>query len=153
MPSALSIPRRFQATALVALVGLTVVACESGRPTTPTSPTTPTTPTPPTVNLAGTWAGTASVTYDAMDGGGGCSGPVTVTFAQSGTAVSATLPDVSGCIAEPLRFEGALTGNVLQGSIVFPNFTWPTSGQASDDHVTMAALNVSWDLRRVPTSS
>ena len=142
MPSALSTPRRFQASALVALVGLTVVACESG------SPTTPTTPTPTTTNLAGTWAGTASVTWDEMDGGGGCSGPVTVTFAQSGSAVSATLPEVAGCINEPMRFEGTLKGNALRGSIVFPTFTWSTSGQASEDHVTMGATNVSWDLRR-----
>jgi hypothetical protein len=148
VPSALSIPRRFQATALVALVGLTVVACESGRPTTPTSPTTPTTSTPPTINLAGTWAGTASVTYDAMDGGGGCSGPVTVTFAQSGSAVSATMPAVAGCLNEPFRFEGTLKGDALQGRIVFPAFTWSTSGHASEDHLTMAATNVSWDLRR-----
>ena len=149
MRSSVSISRRLHAGALVALAGLTVSACGSGSSTTPTTPTS----LLPAASLSGTWSGTAKVIWDEIDGGGGCSGPVTVTFAQSGTAVSATLPDVSGCIAEPLSFEGALTGNVLQGSIVFPNFTWPTSGQASDDHVTMAALNVSWDLRRVPTSS
>jgi len=149
MRSSVSISRRLHEGALVALGGLTVVACGSGSSTTPTTPTS----LLPAASLSGTWSGTAKVIWDEIDGGGGCSGPVTVTFAQSGTAVSATLPDVSGCIAEPLRFEVALTGNVLQGSIVFPNFTWPTSGQASDDHVTMAALNVSWDLRRVPTSS
>jgi hypothetical protein len=88
------------------------------------------------------------VTWDEIDGGGGCSGPVTVTFAQSGSAVSATLPAVAGCLNEPLRFEGTLKGNALRGSIVFPTFTWSTSGQASEDHVTMAATNVSWDLRR-----
>lgn len=150
MRSFLSIPRRFEASALVALVGLSVVACGSGSSTSPT-PSAPT-PTPPTslpaTNLAGTWAGTASVTWDESDGGGGCSGPVTVTFAQSGSAVSATLPEVAGCIKNPLRFEGTLNGNVLKGSIVFPTFTWPTSGQASEDHVTMAAMNVTWNLRR-----
>ena len=139
MLSALSIRRRFQASALVALVGLTVIACESGRPTTPTSPT---------INLAGTWAGTASVTYDALDGGGGCSGPVTVTFAQDGSAVSATMAAVAGCLNEPFRFEGALKGDALQGRMVFPTFTWFTSGKASEHHVTMAATNVSWDLQR-----
>ena len=142
MLSALSIPRRFQASALVALVGLTVVACESGRPTTPTTPATP------TINLAGTWAGTASVTYDALDGGGGCSGPVTVTFAQNGSAVSATMAAVAGCLNEPFRFEGELKGDALQGRMVFPAFTWFTSGKASEHHVTMAATNVSWDLQR-----
>jgi hypothetical protein len=48
---------------------------------------------------------------------------------------------------EPFRFEGTLTGNV-KGSMVFPTFTWPTSGQVSEDDVTMAAMNVSCDLRR-----
>jgi hypothetical protein len=146
MRSRLSIPPRFQASALVALVGLTVVTCESCSSTTPTHPTTPTSLA--ATNLAGTWAGTAKVTWHEIDGGGGCSGPVTVTFAQRGSAVSATLPEVVGCLNEPLRFEGALKGNVLQGSIVFPIYTWPTSGQASEDHVTMAAMNVFWDLRR-----
>ena len=144
-----SISRRLHAGALVTLGGLTVVACGLGNSTTPTTPTS----LLPAASLSGTWSGTAKVIWDEIDGGGGCSGPVTVTFAQSGTAVSATLPEVPRCIAEPLRFEGTLTGNVLRGSIVFPAFTWPTSGQASDDHVTMAALNVSWDLRRFPTSS
>jgi hypothetical protein len=139
MRSTLSMPRRFQASALVAVVGLTVVACESG------SSTNPTRTSPPATNLSGAWIGTASVSWD---DGGGCSGPVTVTFAQSSSAVSATLPEVAGCIDEPLRFEGTLTGNVLQGSIVFPTFTWLTSGKASEGHVTMAAANVSWELRR-----
>lgn len=147
MRSPLSIlRRRFQASALVALVGLTVVACDSDSSRTQTPPTTPT--SVPAINLAGTWAGTARVTWDETEGGGGCSGPVAVTFAHSGSAVSATLPKVAGCLNEPLRFEGTLSGNVLRGSIVFPAFTWPTSGQASEDRVTMAAKNVSWDLRR-----
>jgi hypothetical protein len=144
MRSPVSMPQRFQAGALVALVGLAVVACESGSSTTPTTPTSMS----PAARLAGTWTGTANVIWHELDGGGGCSGPVTVTFAHSGSAVSATLPAVSECIKEPLRFEGTLTGNVLVGSIVFPIFTWPTSGQASEDHVTMAAMNVSWNLRR-----
>src|SRR4029078_1236028 len=118
-------PRRFQANALVAVVGFTVVACESGSSTKPT-------PTSPATNLAGAWVRTASVSWE---DGGGCSGPVTVTFAQTRSAVSATLPEVAGCIDEPLRFEGTLTGNVLQGSIVFPTFTWRASGQASERHV------------------
>jgi hypothetical protein len=99
-----------------------------------------------TTNLAGTWVGTAKVTWDEIDGGGGCSGPVTVTFAQSGSAVSATLPAVAGCINEPMRFEGTVKGDALRGSIGV--FNWHTSGQVSEDHVTMAATNVSWDLRR-----
>ena len=142
MPSALSILQRVQASALVALVGLTVVACESGRSTTPTAPTSPS-----ATNLTGTWTGTASVTWDAMDGGGGCSGSVTVTFAHSGSAVSAMLPAVVECLNNPFRFEGTLRGNVLQGRVV-STVTWPVNGQASEDHVTMAAMNVRWDLRR-----
>jgi hypothetical protein len=86
------------------------------------------------------------VTWDEIDGGGGCSGPVTVTFAQSGSAISATLPEVAGCIGEPMRFEGTLKGNALRGSI--GTFAWSTSGQVSGDHLTMGAMNVSWDLRR-----
>ena len=151
MRSPLSTPRGFQASAFVALLGLCVAACDSGSSISPTpiSPT-PTAPTaPPAINLAGTWAGTASAIWDEMEGGGGCSGPVTATFAQSGSAVSATLPGVAGCISDPpLRFEGTLSGTVLRGNIVFPTFTWPTVGQASEDHLKMAALNVTWDLRR-----
>jgi hypothetical protein len=143
MRSPPSIARRFLAGALVALVGLAAVACESRSSTTPTTPTSPSATT-----LAGTWTGTAKVTWDEIDGGGSCSGPVTVTFAQSGSAVSATLPNVAGCISEPLSFEGRVTGTVLQGSIVFPTFSWPTYGHVSEGHATMAAMNAYWDLRR-----
>jgi len=143
--------RRVQTSALVALVGLIVVACESGSSRSLPAPTAPISTAPTSVSapdLAGTWVGSETVTWDPTDGGGGCSGPVTVTFAHSGSTVTATLPQVPGCVNEPLRFEGTLTGNVLRGNIVFPAYTWPTFGQASEDHVTMAAMNVSWDLRR-----
>jgi hypothetical protein len=138
-----SIRPRLQSGALLTLVGLTIAACAGGS-------TTPTTPTslPTTASLGGTWVGTAKVIWDEVDGGGGCAGPVTVTFAQIGSAVSATLPAVPGCINAPLEFEGTLKGDVLEGSIAFPTFSWPTRGQASDNHVTMAAVNVHWDLQR-----
>ena len=138
MRSPVSMQRRFRAGTLVALVGLTAVACEPGSSTTPTTPTTPTAPTPLPLaaSLAGTWTGTANVIWHELDGGGGCSGPVTVTFAQSGSVVSAMLPAVSDCINESLRFEGTLSGNGLVGNIVFPTFNWPITGRASEDHVT-----------------
>jgi hypothetical protein len=146
-----SLSRYFKAPALLAL-GLTAVACggDATTPTAPTAPTASTAPTSPatTANLAGTWVGTASVKWDEIDGGGGCSGPVTVIFSQSGPSVSTTLPAVSDCIKNPMRFDGTIVGDVLQGNIVFPTFTWPTRGQVSDEHVTMMAVNVSWDLRR-----
>src|SRR6476661_539619 len=114
----ISTARRVQSTALVGLVGLTLLACGSGSSNNPIAPTTPATPTTPTTmpvtNLAGTWAGTAKVTWDEFDGGVGCSGPVTATFAQSGAAVSATLGEVPGCLNGSLRFEGTLTANMLQ---------------------------------------
>jgi hypothetical protein len=49
-----------------------------------------------------------------------------------------------------MTLEGTLTGNLLQGRIVFPNhtFTWPTYGYVEADHVRISALNASWDLRR-----
>ena len=83
-----------------------------------------------------------------LDGGGGCSGPVTVTFTQSGSAVSGTLPTVADCINESVRFEGTLAGNVLVGNLVYPTFKSHIAGQASEDHVTLASNNGSWNLRR-----
>jgi len=86
-----------------------------------------------------------------MDGGGGCSGPVTVTFEQSGSSVSASLPWASECVdGEPVKFEGTLTGNVLKGRIMYPNttFTKSTYSYALDNQLTIAVFNYGWVLRR-----
>ena len=120
--------------ATIMLLALLAAACSGdGRSYAPTEPLAP------AANLAGTWAGTVSITWEDGDSS---AGPATATFTQNGSAVSGTLGP------NQYRFEGTLEGNSLHGSIIFPEFTWPTFGQVAGDHLTMGAFNVRWDLRR-----
>jgi hypothetical protein len=139
------------AHALGVVAALLLTSCSGdGRSHTPTQPFSPSPPLPPAANLTGTWTGTVGVTYDAGPGEeGSCAEPVTATFEQSGSAVSGTLTDSLGChSSNQYRFEGTLEVNLLHGSIIFPEFTWPTYGEVSGDHLVMTAFNVRWDLRR-----
>ena len=149
-------PQRSPAFVLLTLLGLAAAACD-GRsayrsPTAPEVPATPATPAPPppAVDLTGAWAGTVTVTWDEMDGGGSCSLPVIATFTQNGPAVSGSLTGPStSCIQDnQFRFEGALEEIDLVGTFVFPEFTWPAFGRVSETGLTVSAFNVRWELRR-----
>lgn len=112
------------------------------------SPTDPDGGFPPAAtDLTGTWAGTVTVTYD--PGEGECTEPASATFEQIGQEVRATLTDSPECGAAcEYDFEGSLHGLELSGYIVFPDFVWPTNGNASEDHLTISSMNVYWNLHR-----
>ncbi len=158
MPLPTSPVARFSVLLLSALLVLVVGACDGNSgyrspvaaevPDAPVPPPPPP-PPPPAANLTGSWAGTVTITWDEMDGGGSCAGTVTAVFVQSGAAVSGTLTDSLGCIASrENRFEGTLEGTSLRGDIVFPDYSWPTFGEVAGDRLTFSAFNNRWDLHR-----
>jgi lipocalin-like protein len=107
----------------------------------------PVTPKPPAGSIAGTWIGTMTVVDEWAESS--CEEPTTATFTQSGSTVSGTLTDSSGCGgSNQYSFEGTLEGNLVTGKIKLPVINWTTKGAFSGDHLIVSARNITWDLHR-----
>ena len=142
-----------------ALVVLAMAGCdrESNSWRSPTAPETPASPVPtptptpgPPADVAGAWAGTMTVTWDEMEGGGSCSEPVTAKFTQVGAAVSGPLKDTVECYSSsPFWFDGTAEGDFLYGSLYYEGGgAWATTGRVEGERLTFTAFNVVWELRR-----
>lgn len=145
---------RSSALLLSALLVLVVGACDGSNsayrsPTAPDGPAAPLPPPPPpAADLTGTWSGTRFVTFDEMDGGGGCESPATAVLEQRGGDVSGTVRDFAGGCGSinENRLEGVLEGTQLR--FRFPDIGWGGFGEVAGDQLTFSAFNVRWVLRR-----
>ncbi len=136
--------------ATLALVGS---GCGDSRgfevPTAPSPPPPAPGPRPGTFDVSGAWAGTKTVVWDPIDGGGSCSRPAIATLTQSNGTVTGLFTDPGcGAAEDQYRLEGRIEGDVLTGRIVFPSFTWVASGRVTGDQLRVGATNVTWDLHR-----
>lgn len=86
----------------------------------PTAPKATPTPTPTPVSLSGTWTGTEGergLTDDFLCPGGVTS--ISVQIAQSGSAVSFSVPTGGRCLRGGVAiFQGTLNGNQLNGTLL-----------------------------------
>jgi len=114
-------------------------------------PTTPAAPAEPTADISGAWSGTATVTWDAIDGGGGCTEPMTAAVTQSGTVLAGTVldtPEVVCLVGEPATLSASIDGNVLRGTLAYPETTLTVSGTISERRWSLASYNVVWEFVR-----
>lgn len=151
-----SMPSRIPRLVLGALLAAGVAACDGSRsayrsptaPESPAAPLPPSPPAPPAADLTGTWTGTRYVTFDEIDGGGGCESPTTAVLEQHGARVLGTVSALAGGCgsSQENRLEGVLEGTQLR--FRYPDIGWGGFGEVTGDQLILAAFNVRWVLRQ-----